>query len=159
MSNRSLVFFFDNESPEMQHAIKRARQTFRCFWRDVSWEYRRIIPALDLACVKGAFWDDAEPAAESTVEQMWVNDVTFDGKELQGTLINQPNWLTSVSQGDSVCFKPDRITDWMYAIQNRVCGAFTVNAMRRAMSITEREAHDEAWGLDFGDPREIRLVP
>ena len=156
----SPVFWADNEDPEMQRAIKRARQTFRFFWREVSWEQRRIIPGLDVACVKVAFWDDGDPSDEDVpVEQMWVSDVDFDGAIITGTLINQPNWLNSVSEGDDVEIKPNQLSDWMYAINNKVFGAFTVNFIRSQMPKGERKAHDDAWGMDFGSPSEVKLVP
>ncbi len=161
-SKPSKVFMFDNGDPEVQGAYEKARETFRYFWRELAWEYRRIIPALDLACVKapfsdgdGANRDEGQPAAE----QMWINEVEFDGKTISGTLVNAPNWVTSVKQGDAVRKEIAEITDWMYGIGGVVYGAFTVNLMRSRMSKGERNDHDSAWGLDFGDPETIRIVP
>jgi len=48
---------FDDSDPEMQRAYENARANFRYFWREVAWERRRIVPALDLACVKAPFSD------------------------------------------------------------------------------------------------------
>src|SRR5215475_5658454 len=56
-SQSSQVFMFDDGNPEMQRAYESARATFRYFWREVAWERRRIIPGLDLACVKAPFSD------------------------------------------------------------------------------------------------------
>ena len=162
MNSESNVYFSDNDDPAMQRAIKLARQTFRFFWRELSWEQRRIIPGLDVACVKVAFCDPpgSTPADEpAEVEQMWINDVDFDGKQVSGTLINSPNWLTSVSEGDHVQIKPGQLTDWMYAIQGKVYGALTVNVIRSQMGDAERSQHDDAWGLEFGNPGELRFVP
>ena len=159
MNSESPVFFADNEDPLMQRAIKRARQTFRFFWREMAWEQKRIVPGLELACVKVAFWDPPEPTEDSPAEQMWVSDVDCDGKRITGTLINPPNWLTSVSEGDDIDIELNRITDWMYAINNQVYGAFTVNVIRSQMEPRDRNTHDQAWGLDFGHPGEVRLVP
>lgn len=47
----------------------------------------------------------------------------------------------------------------MYAIRGRVCGAFTVSVIRASMDRRARAAHDAAWGLDFGEPAEVQLVP
>jgi hypothetical protein len=90
---------------------------------------------------------------------MWVNDVEFDGRTITGTLLNSPNWLTSVKEGDSVEVSLSDISDWMYVIENRAYGAFTVNLMRSRMSNAERREHDQAWGLDFGDPNKVLIVP
>jgi uncharacterized protein YegJ (DUF2314 family) len=158
MSN-SPVFFFDNDDPEMQRAYEQARATFRYFWRELSWEQRRIVPGLDVACVKAPFTDGDPntPSRSDQFEQMWVSDVNFDGRIVSGTLINSPNWLRSVKEGDHV--RLPTVTDWMYAIQGRVYGAFTVNLMRSRMDRRERAEHDAAWGLDFGDPRSIEVIP
>ena len=54
-SNDAPVFIFNNEEPKMQRAIEKARETFGFFWREIAWNRRRIIPALDMACVKAPF--------------------------------------------------------------------------------------------------------
>jgi uncharacterized protein YegJ (DUF2314 family) len=131
-----------------------ARATFKYFWRELSWEGRRIVPAFDLACVKVAFED-----GEHT-EHMWVGDVDFDGEWVSGPLINSPNELTNVREGDAVRTRlSDRFCDWMLAGPNGVHGAFTIQAMRATMSNRERRAHDEAWQLSFGDPQRVMLPP
>jgi hypothetical protein len=33
---------------------------------------------------------------------MWLSDVDFGGLEVSGTLLSSPNWLKSVSEGDSM---------------------------------------------------------
>jgi uncharacterized protein YegJ (DUF2314 family) len=158
-SAKSPVFLFAGDDPAMHAASRRARETFRYLWRELSWERRRIIPALSLACVKAPFSDDEEITSDSKVEHMWLNDVCFDGRSVSGVLLNAPNWLSSVKVGDDVVVPLDLIGDWMYAISGRVYGAFTVNLIRSRMDEAERAQHDEAWGLDFGDPEAIKLVP
>lgn len=162
MGQKSKVFLFDGEDPEMQGAMEKARTTFKYFWRELAWERRRIIPGLDLACVKAPF-SDGEPIPEPTehpqVEQMWITDVDFDGREVSGTLINSPNWIKSVKEGDEVRLPLAEISDWMYALEGQVYGAYTVNLMRSRMQPRERAEHDAAWGFDFGDPAQIRVVP
>ncbi|WP_029629924.1 DUF2314 domain-containing protein [Zavarzinella formosa] len=158
----SKVFMFDNNDPEMQQACENARASFRYFWREVSWERRRIIPALDMACVKTAF-SDGEPEAGGTdnpeVEQMWLGDVDFDGEFVSGVLLNSPNWLKSVKAGDTARRPLGEISDWMYGISGEVFGAYTVNLLRSRMGRAERQEHDAAWGLNFGDPAKIRVAP
>lgn len=161
-SESSPTFFFDNDDPEMQEAYGKAQATFRYLWRELSWEYRRIIPGLDFACVKSAFSDpdgERDEDGNPQAEQMWISDVNFDGERITGTLINSPNWLTSVSEGDEVQLPLSEITDWMYSIGDEVYGGYTVNLMRKRMEPDERAEHDQAWGLDFGDPDVIDLVP
>lgn len=146
---------------EMQAAAASALRDFRFFWRELTWEYRRIVPGLELAAVKMTFWDgEGTPAPDSgEIEYMWVDEVDCDGLRIYGSLLNAPHHLQSVEQGDEVDLPLERLTDWMYVRNGRVCGGFTVNLIRRRMSASEREAHDRAWGFDFGDPNVVELVP
>ncbi len=158
MSERK-VLLSDNSDPLMQLAYQKARGTFRYFWREIAWDRRRIIPALDLACVKASFSDSEQKTGDSPqVEHMWLGEVDFDGEFVSGVLGNSPNWLKSVKEGDSARIRIDQISDWMYAIGGEVYGAFTVNLLRSRMSRQERSDHDVAWGLNFGDPHTIRMV-
>jgi uncharacterized protein YegJ (DUF2314 family) len=161
-SRPSKVFLFDNDDPEMQAAYQSARATFRYFWREVSWERRRIIPALDVACVKSPFSDGGKrsrPGDKPDVEHMWLGDVDCNGWVVSGRLLNSPDALKSVKAGDEVRVPLDQISDWMFAINGEVYGAYTVNLMRSRMSPRERKEHDAAWGLDFGDPEKTRILP
>jgi len=139
-------------------ASQRARDTFKYFWRELSWEFRRIVPALDLACVKIAFTDGDAHREGPSHEHMWVSNVNYDGKHITGSLMNSPRWLSNIKEGDAVTTTLSELGDWMFSIHGRVYGAFTVNLIRSRMSLADRKAHDVAWGLDFGDPDSIELV-
>lgn len=147
----------------MEQAAAKARQTFRYFWREMAWEQRRIVPGHDLAAVKGSFSDPPEVRAQNPggleVEHMWLLEIDFDGRELQGTLINSPHSLQSVSEGDRVTMAGKQIFDWMYVIGGDVYGGFTVDVLRGRMGSAERKQHDEAWGFNFGDVGVVNLVP
>ncbi len=151
------VFGFDGEAAAMEQACAAARQSFKLFWRELSWERRRIVPALDAALIKLPFTDGPRSDGKPENEYMWVDEVDFDGNLLSGSLLNSPNWLTSVKEGDAVSAPFAHLTDWMMAAEGKAYGAYTVNLMRSRMSARERKAHDRAWGLDFGDPNQIRV--
>lgn len=167
------IFFADGNNPKMIEAFKNAQKTFKYFWRELSWEYRRIIPALDVACVKIAFTQETEKG--QNVEHMWINDVQFDGNTVSGILINTPAELTNVANGDFVEIPLNQISDWLFAItENKpkgglsklfsstpkptTYGGFTIQVMRSEMTDQERKEHDNAWGLHFGDYKEVLLV-
>jgi len=147
----------------MKAAMQAARDSFRVFWREVSWEGRRIVPALDLAAVKAAFSDEQRKAERPdhamSVEHLWMTEVQFDGDIVTGCLINQPNWLHDVKEGDVVHVPLTHITDWLYAVRGVAYGGHTIQHMRKDMSVSERKHHDGMWGLDFGDPDVVRLMP
>lgn len=173
----SPVFLFDSNSPALQQAIQIARHEFRYFWRELTWEQRRIVPGLSISAVKAPFSDEGKELSGGVmdklfgwlrpkpdpdapkVEQMWLAEIEFDGHNIHGTLLNSPNWLRSVKEGDRVEVPLDEISDWMYAVGDEVCGGFTVQALRGEMSEEERESHDAAWGLEFPDPQSVKLVP
>ena len=110
--SESIVYGIDQENELMNHAFEQARSTFKYFWRELYWENRRIIPALDFAMVKVPFFQDSEDG--EICEHMWINDIYFDGLHIYGTLVNEPNDLTNVEQGESVCVPVDDISDWMF---------------------------------------------
>lgn len=151
------IFLFDAKDPAMQQAYRAAQDSFRHFWRELSWERRRIVPGLEMTMVKLPFTDGPRTDGKSEFEHMWIGDVGFDGDSVSGTLLNSPNWLTSVSEGDAVSVPFGHLTDWMMTAEGRAYGGFTVNQMRSRMSRRERAEHDQAWGLDFGDPADVQV--
>ncbi|MBC9931798.1 DUF2314 domain-containing protein [Chitinophaga qingshengii] len=156
--SESIVFFAEGDSPEMLDAAAKAQATFKYFWRELSWEHRRIIPGLNVACVKVPFAQQFPGDDKPTVEHMWINDISFDGDNIYGILINDPNSLTNVSNGDEITVPLNQISDWLFAIDDRAYGGFTIQAMRAGMTEEERQDHDEAWGLEFGDYNRILVV-
>lgn len=163
MSDDPPVFFSPGEDPKMVEASKKARQTFKYFWREIAWERRRIIPGLEVAAVKASLFDPPEVRKANPggleVEHMWLIDVDFDGRQVKGTLINTPHSLKTYQEGQQVKVTGKQIGDWMYVCMGEVCGGFTVDLMRSRMNATERKQHDQAWGHDFGDVGLVSLVP
>ncbi|MCB1051588.1 MAG: DUF2314 domain-containing protein [Acidobacteria bacterium] len=155
----SPIFFFDATNPEMHDAIQAAQSTFKYFWRELSWERRRIIPALDYAMIKLPFSETLDGEDEPTVEQMWVTDVDFDGETLHGQLINSPHYLESYQAGDWVSAPFSDLSDWLINQRDKAYGGFTVQIIRMEMSNEERKEHDLAWGLTFPEPGQIWLEP
>jgi uncharacterized protein YegJ (DUF2314 family) len=155
--SRSPVFRAKSDDQEMDQAMARAVASFKYLWRELTWEYRRIVPGLELSAIKAAFKD---PEGDlDTVEHMWLSDIEFDGEVISATLINSPNEITSVKKGDQITLRKDQIEDWMYVMAGRVYGGFTIQVLRARMSSAERRGHDEAWGFDFGEPSRVELVP
>ena len=152
--DKSQVFYADDDAV-MRRATEQARKTFRYFWREMTWEYRRIIPACALAAVKAPF---ADPGS-THVEQMWVSNVAFDGRTIRGTLVNEPNTLRSLSEGSVVTLSIEQLSDWLYTLEDKAYGGFTVQVIRAGMSAADRAAHDDAWGYDFGPPDRVRFAP
>jgi uncharacterized protein YegJ (DUF2314 family) len=151
------MFYANSESPQMIDSFKKAQNTFKYFWRELYWERHRIVPALGIASVKVVFYQK-QLLKSPLVEYMWINDIEFDGIHIKGSLINAPEILTNIKEGDTVEISLSRITDWLFTIDDKVYGGFTIQAMRSGMNKKEKEEHDSAWGLDFGASDKIFLV-
>ncbi len=146
------------KNAQMEAAYEQARASFKYLWRELSWEHRRIIPAHSMACVKVPFSQGVDGQKTPYVEHLWMKDIYFDGEKIYGTVLNQPNVLTNVQAGDQTEIGLEEISDWILGINGKVYGAFTVQLLRKSMDPAQRDAHDSAWGLDFGDPNTIEIV-
>lgn len=144
-----------DEDRAFNEAVKAARETFKFFWREVSWEQRRIVPALNGAWVKIVFVDPSIGDPNLDTEFMWVAIHQFDGNMLTGELINQPKTLKNIQQGARVQRSLRDLVDWLYFCNGKAYGGHTVQHFRAHMSLAERKEHDAAWGVDFGDPSEV----
>lgn len=153
--NEEPIYYSDNDDAGMITASKKAQETFKYFWRELYWEYRRIVPAYNLAIVKVVFSQEIKGQIE--VEHMWMDQIDFDGDLVYGTLINQPNTLTNVKDGDLIKVPISQISDWLLTSDTSM-GGFTIQLIRSRMNDKERREHDEAWGIDFGDYKTISVV-
>lgn len=152
------IFFSKHDDKKMIAAYIKAQDTFKYFWRELYWEHRRIVAALDVAYVKVAFSQHNDSDNEPIVEHMWIKNIGFDGNNIRGVLINDPNKLTNVANGDSVEIPLAQVSDWLFSIRGETYGGFTIQVIRSEMTSEERQKHDEAWGLNFGDCNDILLV-
>ncbi|MEI6377496.1 MAG: DUF2314 domain-containing protein [bacterium] len=158
MSEESPVTYHHSQDPEIDEASRNARNSFKHFWKEVSLDFNRIIPALGLACVKAPFSDDpSDPSSQ--VEHMWITEIDYDGEMINGVLMNSPNWLQSVREGDAVKVTVDELSDWMCVLSGKVYGAYTVQATRKRMNHSERKEFDAAWGIEFPPPEDVLLPP
>ncbi|EPR74481.1 hypothetical protein ADIWIN_0582 [Winogradskyella psychrotolerans RS-3] len=149
---------FAKQNQKMKTAYLKAQETFNYFWREMYWESKRVVPAHDLALVKIPFQQMDKVDDEPTVEHMWISEIAFDGENITGVLMNSPNLLTNVAEGDTVTRKVSEISDWMLAIDRKTYGGYTIQVLRSDMTEEARQQHDEAWGLDFGDPNHILVA-
>ena len=148
--------FHRSLEPDLRQAALKAQASFKHFWYQVATDFNRIIPALPVACVKAPFSDNFDDP-DAPVEHMWVDDVYFDGSTIRGVLINSPNTIASIREGDEVTLPLDRIENWLCAFDDDAHGGYSVQVLRSRMSPDEREAHDEAWGLNFPEPDSVSL--
>lgn len=139
-------------SPEQAAATQDARATFRYFWRELTWEQRRQDPEVEMAGVKVALVEGA------VVERGWLELRDFDGREVCGALVSEPDQLTSIARDDLIHVAPAEIEDWLLVLSGTVYGAFTIQALRAQLGRRERRRHDRDWGISFGEPGVVRRV-
>ena len=156
MNESDFITWHKSSDPDLLEAASRAQADFRHFWYQVATDFNRIVPALEMAIVKAAFSDDFADE-NSPVEHMWLGEINFDGLNVTGTLLNSPDRLVSVSEGDSVEVPLVRISDWICCINDRAYGAYSVQVLRSRMNDQERASHDEAWGIVFPPPETVEL--
>jgi uncharacterized protein YegJ (DUF2314 family) len=154
--NQAQPVYYRKADDAFEAARQQARDTFGYFWRELYFERHRIVHALAGAFVKAAFAQQIN--GEDVVEHMWLRDPWFDGDTITADLINQPDNLTNVRQGDRVTVPFGQVSDWLIMMQGHTLGGFTIQLMRRDMNPQERFEHDKAWGIDFGDPDQIQVV-
>lgn len=150
--------FYSEADDKMVAAFQKAQETFKYFWRELSWEHHRIVPGLDMACVKIAFTEETDDPDAPLVEHMWINEIAFDGDQISGELINDPDNLSNVEKGDFVQVPLTQLSDWLFITRDKTYGGFTIQLLRSGMTGQERREHDEAWGLNFGDPNKILIA-
>lgn len=136
--------------PGLEAAAAAAHATFGYFWRELTWERRRVVPALDLAAVKAPFADG------DTVEHLWLDDVEFDGVSVAAVVASAPVTLSTVRPGDVARLEVDEVEDWLFAVDGVAYGGWTVRVVRGGMGRLRRRRHDRLWGLEFSD--QVRLV-
>ena len=132
------TLFLVEQDDRMQAAMVKAQKTFKFFWRELYWEYRRIVPAHDFAMVKIPFKQKMKGQDDPVVEHMWINNIQFDGELIKGELVNDPHQLTNIAKGDSVSRKKEEIGDWMLSILGKTYGGFTICLLYTSPSPRDR---------------------
>ena len=147
MSFKSEIVPVRSGDTEMNAAMQTARNRFPEFWREVSGDQKRVIPALGGLMVKAYFGDSSgEPHGG---EHMWVCGIECDGKTITGVLADTPRHLRNMSTGQQVSFPLERLSDWFYVDGGKAVGAFTVRLIRTRISQEERRVHDSHYPFRF----------
>lgn len=63
-----IIYGVEGESDEFKAAVASAQATFKYFWRELSWEARRIVKGLDMAAVKMSFPIESDDPEVPSVE-------------------------------------------------------------------------------------------
>jgi len=144
--------------PELEAASKRARATFKYFWRTYTLDKNRVTPTIETAYIKVPIYGTTADG-ETRGESPWWQPYFFDGTEVYAVLINQPIYVTEFSVGYRMKIPLANITDWSFDTGEKVYGGFTIHLLRSRMSDEARKQHDERAGMPYGDPEFPLISP
>lgn len=123
-----------DDDPQMNAAIETARKSVDTFIAVL----KSPKPGQIEFSVKMEFIDGEDS------EHMWLTPVSFDGKNFQGTVSNDPRDVRTVKLGQKVSVAPDQISDWMYIDNGKLVGGFTSRVLRDKLTPDERAEFDKS---------------
>lgn len=142
----------------IENASKLARSNFRYIWRERFWDMRRETPICQYMGILCTISEERENG-EKVREQLWLTDILCDGKYVHGAIQANPNQLQTVPQGAFCAVPLDRIEDWLYVIDGRAYGGYTINVVRSTLSPADRATYDASWGYEFSNPLYTEKYP
>lgn len=133
MNDSESIAWHEGEDPEMVNAINKAQDSFDefisalLFTNDIEESLvKYMFPTTNPACV---------------CEHMFVSELAFEDNDLYGYLYSTPQYAKDVKEGDKVLIKRDRVSDWLFVIDNKGTGGFTFRVMWSAFSNSEKEMY------------------
>ncbi len=131
------------EDAEMNAAIQRAQDTLPMFIKAL----QSLKPTQTSFMVKAKFPYGGSNAAE----HLWIRDVTYNGKQFEGFIANEPLYVQNIHLGDHIVVEMSDVSDWMIIEDGRLLGGFTIYVLRSRMSKSEREQFDSEMEYTIGD--------
>lgn len=143
LENGNVTQVEDNDK-EINQAIDKAKNTFDAF-KKVFIENQTTDKYTDFAIKEGF------PTSDGGKEHMWVSELTFDGTNLVGILVNEPTNITNLQYGDTITIKKDMISDWVYTdkASNLTYGGYTMRVFVDRMKKQEKAAFEQENGIMF----------
>jgi len=128
------VHMVSGKDPDMNSAIEQARATVDTF----------IAGLQNPAQNQTHFSVKAQIVDGVHSEHIWLYDVSFDGRQFQGKIGNNPINVENVAPGDDFVLKPSEISDWMIIEDNRLVGGYTIRVIRNRLPAEERQKFDQS---------------
>jgi uncharacterized protein YegJ (DUF2314 family) len=128
------VTYVAEDDPRMKAGMEKARSSVNTFIAAL----KLPKPGQSAFSVKMAFTDG------TNTEHMWLTPVSYDGKNFQGTVNNEPEKVKNVKLGQRVTVEPSKISDWMYVENRKLVGGQTLRVLRDALTPAERADFDKS---------------
>ncbi len=130
---KHLYVSIEETDPKMHEAIGKARGSIDEFIAML----QNPKPTISYFALKAKFEENG------TIEHVWLNFITCDGKEFEGNVANDPFALKTISFGKTVRVPLERVSDWMIIDNGVLVGGYTLRVLRDRMSEPDKRAFDE----------------
>lgn len=80
------------------------------------------------------------------IEHMWLIDIDLESSPFEGTIGNEPFYVSNVSFGERYLFTLEDLSDWMYISNGVVQGNYTIRVSMETMSPEEVASLKELFG-------------
>jgi uncharacterized protein YegJ (DUF2314 family) len=80
-------------------------------------------------------------------EHIWLNEISFDGKQLHGKVNNEPVDVKNLKVGDPATVSPSEVSDWMFVQDGKLVGGYTIRALFDMSSPAGRRKFEKETGL------------
>lgn len=121
------VIFVEQEDPEMNAAISKARATLDEFWR----QYDKPDPGVTDLVLKVRI--PYEPGKGAPYEHFWLSDIKRGTPTLSGKIANDPNFAKGVALGQHYAFSEADISDWSFQRNGKIVGNQTLRVLLKKM--------------------------
>ncbi len=135
--NEPTIYGVEGEDKEMNAAIAKANQTLKDFNDGLT------NPNADSQALKVKF------SNSKGIEHMWIGDIEYKNGKYSGILNNTPEYVTEYKPGDKIDIDASKISDWMYLINGKLFGGYTMRVLRDRMSEDEKKQLDQESGILF----------
>ena len=81
-------------------------------------------------------------------EHMWVEPFKQTKSGFVGTLANEPDYVKSVKNGQTITFNRKDISDWGYVLNGKQKGSFTVCVVFKHMPLSEVQKYRDDYGFE-----------
>jgi uncharacterized protein YegJ (DUF2314 family) len=121
-----------DDDTRMKHATEKARRTVKQFIGAL----QKPSATVEQFSFRMMFTDGKNR------DDIWLNDVTYDGSKFHGVVGFDSNMVRDVKRGQKVSVEPGKISDWMYVENGKLVGGYTIRAERERLSPEEKAQFD-----------------
>ena len=117
----------------MEHAVEHAQRSLGFFMAAL----RANKPGDNTFEIKKGFVDGDK------CEHLWINKITYDGKNFRGRINNRPLEVKNVRLGQRVTIAPREVSDWMFLKNGKLMGGYTTRVLYARLSPEDKAQFDK----------------